>query len=155
MCSPTYKQDQFVERCAFWSIDTPLAVIGLVLLLSWTGQKIAQVLTNNEPANAVFIFSNRCSSVFFRESPSIRRLLALSSSILPFLPSSSPCHSFALQAYLLVSSPSSAPSSSFQGPKQRSPRFIDIATLSSHLTFVPYCPSHCPRLGPCYSPAQR
>ena len=30
--------------------------IGLVLLLSWTGQKIAQVLTNNEPANAAFYF---------------------------------------------------------------------------------------------------
>jgi hypothetical protein len=30
--------------------------IGLVLLLSWTGQKIDQVLTNNEPANAEFYF---------------------------------------------------------------------------------------------------
>jgi hypothetical protein len=30
--------------------------IGLILLLSWTGQKIAQVLTNNEPAFAGFYF---------------------------------------------------------------------------------------------------
>ena len=42
-----------VRSACFW---LRVLFIGLVLLLSWTGQKIAQVLTNNEPANAAFYF---------------------------------------------------------------------------------------------------